>query len=151
MLTLHQKEGGSLKEFMIWFNTEKLKVEDPDEGVIFSAIYNGISSNEPMAWKIERRQLENLQELLDKVEEFINEEETLKAMKLTQKAPKKPGEKKKKDQPKLANPTSSQKRFSDYNFTPLNANISEVLMERFGVPKASKDTMTLRSLGKSIN
>jgi hypothetical protein len=65
---------------MIQFNTEKLKVEDLDEGVIFSAIYNGISPYEPMARKIACRQPENLQELLDKMEEFINEEETLKAM-----------------------------------------------------------------------
>jgi hypothetical protein len=66
---------------------------------------------------------------LDKVEEFINEEETLKAIKLALKTPKKSEEKKKKDQPRLAYPNSSRKRFSDYNFTPLNANISEVLME----------------------
>ena len=63
--------------------------------------------DELVAQKIVHRQQENLQELLDKVEEFINEEETLKAIKLTWKASKKPEEKKKKDQPQLANPTSS--------------------------------------------
>jgi hypothetical protein len=52
LLTLQQKEGESLKEFMVRFNTKKFKVEDPVEGVIFSAIYNGIS---PVAWKIARR------------------------------------------------------------------------------------------------
>jgi hypothetical protein len=46
LLTLHQGEGESLKEFMIRFNAEILKVEDPTDGVIFSAIYNGISSEE---------------------------------------------------------------------------------------------------------
>jgi hypothetical protein len=51
-LTLHQKEGESLKEFMIWLNTKKLKVEDPDEGVVFSAIYNDISPDEPVIRKI---------------------------------------------------------------------------------------------------
>jgi hypothetical protein len=44
------KEGESLKEFMIWF-TEKLKVEDLNKGVIFSAIYNGISPDELVARK----------------------------------------------------------------------------------------------------
>jgi hypothetical protein len=34
---------------MVQFNTEKLKVEDPDKGVIFSAIYNGISPDESVA------------------------------------------------------------------------------------------------------
>ena len=66
-----------------------MKVEDPDEGVVFSAIYNSISPDEPVARKVARRPPENLPVLLDKVEEFINEEETLKAMKQARKAPKK--------------------------------------------------------------
>ena len=63
------------------------------------------------------------------MEDFINEEETLKAIKLAWKASKKLKEKKKKDQPQTADPAPSRKKFSDYNFTLLNANISEVLME----------------------
>ena len=51
---------------MIWFNTEKLKVEDPDEGVVFSAIYNGISPDEPVVRKVACRQPKNLQELLER-------------------------------------------------------------------------------------
>jgi hypothetical protein len=50
-----------------------------------------------VARKIARRQPEDLQELLDKVEDFINEKETMKAMKLVQKTPKKQKEKKKED------------------------------------------------------
>ena len=84
-----------MKEFMIRFNVEKLKVEDFIDGVIFFAVYNGISPDEPVMRKITQRQSTNLQELLDKVEEFINEEETLKAMKLARKLPKKFKEKKK--------------------------------------------------------
>jgi hypothetical protein len=60
LLTLHQKKGENLKEFIIRFNIEKLKVKDPNEGIIFSAIYNGISSNKPVARKIAHKQLENL-------------------------------------------------------------------------------------------
>jgi hypothetical protein len=67
--------------------------------------------------------------MLDKVEIFKNEEETLKTKKLAWKALKKPKEKKNKDQPRAADLTPSRKKFSEYNFTPLNANISEVLME----------------------
>jgi hypothetical protein len=37
---LYRREGESLKEFMIRFNAEKLKVEDPTDGLIFFAIYN---------------------------------------------------------------------------------------------------------------
>jgi hypothetical protein len=97
-------------------------VEDLNEGVVFSAIYNGISPDEPIERKIARRQSDNLQELLDKVEEFINEEETLKAMKLAWKAPKKLEEKKKNEQSRETDPAPSYKKFSDYKFTPLNAN-----------------------------
>jgi hypothetical protein len=52
LLTLHQREGESLKEFMILFNLEKLKVEDPSDGVVFSAIYQGISLGESMMRKL---------------------------------------------------------------------------------------------------
>jgi hypothetical protein len=69
------------------------------------------------------------------VEEFINEEETLKAMKLAQKAPKKLEEKKKKEQSWETDPAPSHKKFSDYKFTPLNAKIHEVLMEIKGDPE----------------
>ena len=56
LLTLHQKEGENLKEFMIWFNTKKLKkIKDPDEGVVFSTIYNGISPDEPVVRKVARK------------------------------------------------------------------------------------------------
>ncbi|XP_059455075.1 uncharacterized protein LOC132185298 [Corylus avellana] len=97
LLMLHQREGESLKEFMIRFNAEKLKVEDPTKGVIFSAIHNGISFEELVARKIARRQPNDLQELLHEVEEFINEEETLKAMRSARKTPKKLEEKKMRD------------------------------------------------------
>jgi hypothetical protein len=62
------------------------------------------------------------------VEEFINEEETLKAMKLARKAPKKQEEKKKNEHSREIDPAPSRKKFSDYKFTPLNANIHEVLI-----------------------
>ncbi|XP_059431557.1 uncharacterized protein LOC132165069 [Corylus avellana] len=129
LLTLHHREGESFTKFMIRFNTNKLKGEDPTDGVIFSAIYNGISTKEPVARKIARRQLNNLQELLDKVEEFINEEETLRATRSARKTPKKLEEKKMRDHSGLDTPKPFKKKFNNYNFTLLNANISEVLME----------------------
>ncbi|XP_059434176.1 uncharacterized protein LOC132167275 [Corylus avellana] len=145
LLTLHQREGESLKEFMIRFNTEKLKVENPTDGVIFSAVYNGISPDEPVARKIARKQPNTLQELLDKVEEFINEKETLKAMRSAQKTPKKLEEKKRKDLPRFDTPKHFKKKFSNHNFTPLNANISKVLME------IKKDPEYRRPLGAPQN
>jgi hypothetical protein len=69
---------------------------------------------------------------LDKVEEFINEEETLKAMRSARKLPKKFEDKKRKESRKMDEP----------RFTPLNANIYEVLME---VKKKKKKTWNTRS------
>jgi hypothetical protein len=116
-------------EFMVRFNTKKLKVEDPDEGVIFSAIYNGISPDELVAQKIVLRQLEDLQRTTGQSGGLYKRRRDVETMKLAWKAPKKLEEKKKKYQPRTADPTPSRKKFSDYNFTPLKANISEALME----------------------
>jgi len=48
--------------------------------MIFAAIYQGISPEEPLMKKLIQKQLSTLKGLMDKVEEFINQEETLKAM-----------------------------------------------------------------------
>jgi hypothetical protein len=68
------------------------------------------------------------------VEEFINEEETLKAMKLARKLSKKFKDKD-KDHRRMDEPKPSKKWFSDYDFTLLNANIFKVLMEVKEDPK----------------
>jgi hypothetical protein len=65
---------------MARFNREKVTVEDPTEDMVFAAIYQGISPEEPLMKKLVRKQLSTLQGLMDKVEEFINLEETLKSM-----------------------------------------------------------------------
>jgi ubiquinone/menaquinone biosynthesis C-methylase UbiE len=65
---------------MARFNREKATVEDSTKDMIFAAIYQGISPEEPLMKKFVRKQPSTLQGLMDKVEEFINQEETLKAM-----------------------------------------------------------------------
>jgi hypothetical protein len=80
LLSLHQQSNESLKEFMAQFNREKVTVEDPTEDMIFATIYQGISPEEPLMKKLVWKQPSSLQGLMDKVEEFINQEETLKAM-----------------------------------------------------------------------
>ena len=85
-----------------------------------------------------RRKPDNLQNLLDKVAEFINEEETLKAMRSAQKLPKKLKDKKRKESRKMDKPKPFKKKFNNYDFAPFNANISEVLMEE-------KKTRNIRS------
>jgi hypothetical protein len=65
---------------MAQFNREKVTVEDSTEDMVFAAIYQGISPDEPLMKKLFRKQSSTLQGLMDKVEEFINQEETLKSM-----------------------------------------------------------------------
>jgi hypothetical protein len=72
LLTVHQQSNESLKEFMAQFNREKIKIKDPTEDVVFTAIYQGISPEESLMKKLAQKQLSTLQDLTDKIEEFIN-------------------------------------------------------------------------------
>jgi hypothetical protein len=47
--------------------------------MVFAAIYQGILPDEPLMKKLARKQPSTLQDLMDKVEEFSNQEEMLKA------------------------------------------------------------------------
>jgi hypothetical protein len=130
LLSLHQRSNESLKEFMAQFNREKVTVEDPTEDMVFAAIYQGISLEEPLMKKLVRKQPSTLQGLMDKIEEFINQEETLKSMASSRPPRETAPEKKMKEFRKAIGEEQRQvKKFKDYNFTPLNAEISEVLME----------------------
>jgi len=98
--------------------------------MIFAAIYQGISPYEPLMKKLVRKQPSTLQSLMDKVEEFINQEEMLKSMD-SSRLPRETAPKKKRKEFRKAYGEEQRlvKKFKDYNFTPLNAEISEVLME----------------------
>jgi hypothetical protein len=65
---------------MARFNRKKIAVEDLTEDMVFTALYQGISPEESLMKKLAWKQPSTLQSILDKVEEFINQEETLKAM-----------------------------------------------------------------------
>lgn len=65
---------------MAQFNLKKLAVEEPTNDLVFATIYQGISVEEPLMKKLARKQPSTLQGLMDKVEEFINQEDTQKAM-----------------------------------------------------------------------
>jgi len=80
--------------------------------------------------KLVQKQSSTLQGLMDRVEEFINQEEMLKSMASSRLPRETAPEKKRKEFIKADGEEQRQvKKFKDYNFTPLNAKISEVLME----------------------
>jgi hypothetical protein len=80
--------------------------------------------------KLARKQPSTLQGLMNKVEEYINQEETLKVMAYSRPSRDRSPERKRKEFRKADREWQRPvKKFKDYNFTPLNAKISEVLME----------------------
>jgi hypothetical protein len=56
-----------------------MAVEDPTKDMVYAALYQGISPK-PLMGKLARKQSSSLQGLMDKVDEYIHQEETLKAM-----------------------------------------------------------------------
>jgi len=52
----------------------------PKEDLVFHAILNGILAGGPLMRDLARRTPALLSELMDKIEEFINAEETMKAL-----------------------------------------------------------------------
>jgi hypothetical protein len=54
------------------FNREKMVVEDPTKDMVYAALYQGISPEEPLMRKLARKQPSSLQGLMDKVEEYIH-------------------------------------------------------------------------------
>jgi len=130
LLRLHQHSNETLKEFVAWFNWEKIAVEDPIKDMVYATLYQGISPGELLMRKLAWKQPSNLQSLMDKVEEYIHQEETLKPMAISRPSRDRSLGRKKKDFRKVEGEDQRQvKKFKDYNFTPLNAEISEVLME----------------------
>jgi hypothetical protein len=57
-----------------------LVVDDPKEDLIFAALLNGILVRELLMGELARRTPTSLSKLMDKIEEFINVEETMKAL-----------------------------------------------------------------------
>jgi hypothetical protein len=85
--------------------------------------------------KLTRKQLATLEGLMDKVEEFINQEETLKAM-ISVRRPQESAPEKKKEAKKAGKEELTPvKRFADYNFTSINARAVEVLTMMKGDPE----------------
>jgi superfamily I DNA and/or RNA helicase len=81
---------------------------------------------------------------MDKVEEFINQEETLKAMVSSRQPQETALEKKKKKFKKTdIDELKSVKKFQDYNFTPLSTRAAEVLMEIKKDPKFHRPSKIL--------
>jgi hypothetical protein len=81
LLSLVQGKTEPLKDYMQRFNWEKLTIESPNELMVLSALMNGIRTEGPLMAELARRlTLGTLRQFMGKAKEFINQEETIKAL-----------------------------------------------------------------------
>jgi hypothetical protein len=139
LMAMRQKEGESLKDYVVRFNQAKLTVDSPTEEMVYAALYQGLQVEGPLMSEIALNHPENLTALTDVIEKYINQEETLAALREPQKqkvtessnSGKKENEKRAQKDEKR---TETKKAAKYYQFcidewTPLNSPINEVLME----------------------
>lgn len=55
LLTLQQRSDETLKDFVARFNTEKMIVEDPIDDMVYAALYQGLSLEEPLRKKLAKK------------------------------------------------------------------------------------------------
>jgi hypothetical protein len=110
-MAMRQKEGESLKDYVFRFNQAKLTVDSPTEEMVYAALYQGLRVEGPLMSEIALNHHENLTALTDVIEKYVNQEETLAALRESQKQKvaessnsgkqkKKKGPRKKKSRPK---------------------------------------------------
>lgn len=79
LMCLHQGPDESLKDYFRRFNQEKLGTESATEDFIYGALYQGIRKDGALMTNLARKPPKDLHGFMDKAEEFINQEETLRA------------------------------------------------------------------------
>ncbi|XP_059428572.1 uncharacterized protein LOC132162347 [Corylus avellana] len=164
LLSLVQGKTESLKDYMLGFNWEKLTIESPNKETVLSALMNGIRTEGPLMDELARRPtLATLWQFMNKVEEFINQEETIGAL-MKSKAEVGQGEasnskvvlgssgKKRKEEksPKTSGKKVEQLCQQGQRLTSLNTSVTEVFMEikrdpNFKWPKKMRTPLQRRS------
>jgi len=79
LMPLRQCPEESLKSFLIRFNQERLATEDAIEEFVYCALFLGIKRDGPLMADLARKLPRGLYEFMERAEEFINQEETLRA------------------------------------------------------------------------
>jgi hypothetical protein len=138
-MAMRQKEDESLKDYVVRFNQAKLTVDNPTEKMVYATLYQGLWVEGPLMSEIALNHPENLADLKDVIEKYVNQEETLAALResLKQKISESSHLGKKEKARKEEKRTETKKtmepakyyQFSIEEWTPLNSPINEVLME----------------------
>jgi hypothetical protein len=132
LMSIQQGRDESLKEFLQRFNQARLTTESLTEEFVHSALYQGIRKDGPLMADLARKPTRYLHEFMERADEFINQEETLRALLgkatgQTSNQGDKPRRKKEFHKKQKVLEPGVKKKFQDYNWTPLNAPIEEVL------------------------
>ena len=69
---------------MARFNQAKLTVDNPTEEMVYAALYQGLRVEGPLMSEIALNHPENLTALTDVIEKYVNQEETLSALRESQ-------------------------------------------------------------------
>lgn len=135
-MVMRQKEGESLKDYMARFNQAKLTVDNPTEEMVYATLYQGLRVEGPLMSEIALNYPESLTDLTDVIEKYVNQEETLSALRESQRQKVaessnsvKKGKKSQKEEKRTETKPAKYYQFSIEEWTPLNAPINEVLME----------------------
>jgi hypothetical protein len=137
LLSVRQGPNESLKDYLWRFNQEKLGMESAPDDFIYGSIFQGLKKDGPLMADLALKPPKDLHTFMVKVDRYINKEETLRALlgdsqQQQQPSTEKPKKKKNPEATQDASPAEYKKvkkYFEDYKWTPLNASLTEVLME----------------------
>jgi len=145
-MAMRQKGDESLKDYVIRFNQEKLTVDNPTEKMVYATLYQGLRVEGPLMSEIALNHPENLADLTNVIEKYVNQEEILAALRESheQKIAESSNPGKKEKARKEEKRTETKKELAKYyqfsidEWTPLNSPINKVLMEIKRVPQYEK-------------
>jgi hypothetical protein len=82
LLTMHQGNEESLKDFMLRFNKEKLEVDSPDDKTMLNTLMQGVRVEGPLMVKVGRKNIQKitLPQFMKLTEEFIHQEELVETL-----------------------------------------------------------------------
>jgi hypothetical protein len=131
-----QGPNESLRDYLWWFNQEKLDIESALDDFIYSAIFQGLKKDGPLMSELALKPPKDSHVFMIKVDRYINQEETLRAFlgpQESQPEPSssgKPSKKKKSEEVQDNGPSDYKKvrkNFGDHKWIPLNATLTEVM------------------------
>jgi hypothetical protein len=80
LLTLKQRETESLKDYMSQFNKKMFTMDKPKENIVLATLLGGVWLRGSFMLKLARRIPATLREFKEKVEDFMNIEDIIQAL-----------------------------------------------------------------------